>query len=104
MSVRITTPACPDRTCAGEQRGAQDLPLPLVPSTDGAKLAVVIHSLWWELDGMAYDLPAGRCSLARLSGVAATLRQLAAHLDTVSGIVPGDADQPSLQAPGASTT
>ena len=90
MTIRITTPACPARTMVDSPG---DVPLPFVPAADGAKIAVVINSMWWELDSMAYDLPAGRCSLARMRGMATTLRQFAAHLDTVSGIVPGEADQ-----------
>lgn len=66
--------------------------LGLVPSGDGAELAVVLRSVQWTLDDLAYDLPAGRATPQGMRNLATLLRHLAAHLDTASGIVPGDVE------------
>jgi hypothetical protein len=66
--------------------------LGLVPSGDGAELAVVLRSVQWTLDDLAHDLPAGRATPQRMRDLATLLRRLAAHLDTASGIVPANVE------------
>lgn len=61
-----------------------------VPSGDGAELAVALWSVRSTLDDLAHDLPAGRASPERLRDLATLFRQLAAHLDAVSGMPPGE--------------
>lgn len=65
--------------------------MPHIPSQDGARLAVVLRAVEWELDTIAHALPTGKVHTERVHGMAVTLRSLADHLDAVSGIVPGDA-------------
>lgn len=59
--------------------------IPFVPSSDGAKLAVVLRSAQWTLDDLAHDLPAGRCTPQRLRDLATVLEQLATALRAASG-------------------
>jgi hypothetical protein len=63
-----------------------------VPSGDGTELAVTLRRVQGTLAELAHDLPAGRASPQRIRDLATLFRQLAAHLDAVSGISPADTD------------